>query len=186
MQFWKTEKLFFFLSKVVLLHQTIIKEWLMFRWKILAHIYLDPLFVKLKEKSLTPTFILTLTFIRQLRVCKMIIALGAFFHFLKNFIFWAKNRVKEQKWSKIGKKLVRTLSEEQHVIWLWFLVFLVRLSHFFHFSKILILGQKWPRITCNAVGIIFKELYINWLWFLGCRRKMVVYQGFFFLFLKNF
>ena len=174
---FEKQKRFFFLSKVVLLHQTIIKEWLMFRWKMLAHIYLDPLFVKLKEKSLTPTFILTLTFIRQLRVCKMIIALGAFFHFLKNFIFWAKNRVKEQKWSKIGKKLVRTLSEEQHVVWLWFLVFLVRLRHFFHFSKILILdfdcdfdwnfdcdfwdaGVKWWYI--KVFFFFFKKIFKFW------------------------
>ena len=98
MQFWKTEKLWFFLSEVVLLHQTIIKEWLMFHWKILAHIYLDPLFVKFKKKSLTPTFTLTPTFIRQLRVCKMIIALGAFFHFLGQK--WGKGTKMVQNWQK--------------------------------------------------------------------------------------
>ena len=60
-------------------------------------------------------FILTPVFIRQLRVCKMI-SLGVFFHFLKILIFWANNGVKEQKWPKIGKKLNRTLSEEEYVI----------------------------------------------------------------------
>ena len=44
------------------------------------------------------------------------ISLEAFFHFLKILIFWAKNGVKEQKWPKIGKKLNRTLSEEEYVI----------------------------------------------------------------------
>ena len=46
----------------------------------------------------------------------MIIFLGVFFYFSKIVIFGAKNGVKEQKWPKIGKRLVRTLSAEQRVI----------------------------------------------------------------------
>ena len=124
---FKNGKAFFFLSEVVLLHQTIIKEWLMFRWKILTPTFiLTPFLLK---------FILTSMLIRHLRVCKMIISLGVLFSFLKNFDFLG------QKYPKTGKKLVRTLSEEQHVIWLWFLVclsilvFLVCLRHFFIFRK---------------------------------------------------
>ena len=100
------------------------------------HIYFDPLFVKFK-KNLWPPRLLD----RHLRVYKMIISLAVFLHFSKILIFLAKNGLKEQKWPKIGKKLVRTLSEEQHVIWLWFLVclwflvFLVRFRHFFIFRK---------------------------------------------------
>ena len=126
----KNRKYFFFLSEVVLLHQTIIKEWL-----------------KFCRKVLTPTFILIPMFIKHLRVCKMIISLGFFFHFLKILIFWVKNGVKEQKWPKIGKKLVHTLSDEQHEIWLrflvclWFLIFLVHFRHFFIFRKF----QNWVK-----------------------------------------
>ena len=63
-----------------------------------------------------PQIYSTPTFIRHLRVCKMVISLGAFFHFSKILIFWAKYGVKEQKWPKTGKKLACTLSEEQHDI----------------------------------------------------------------------
>ena len=124
----------------------------------------------------------------------MIISNGVFFfHFPKILNFWAKNGVKEQNWTKIGKKLVRTLSEEQHMIWLrflvylWFLVFLVRLRYLFIFRKFYFWGKneiKGQTLAKNAVGIIFKELCIKWLWFLGCRCKMMIYPGDFFLFLE--
>ena len=143
----KNRKAFFFFSEIVLLHQTIIKEWL-FRWKILTPTFILIPFLLNLRKSLTHTFILTSTFIRHLRVCKMIISLGTFFLFFENFDYLGQKWGKWTKMAQIGKKLVCTLSEEQHVIWLlflvclWFLVFLVRFSHFFHFLKILILGQR--------------------------------------------
>ena len=45
-----------------------------------------------------------------------------FFHFLKILICWAKNGIKGQKCPKFRKKLVCTVSEEAHMLWLWFLV----------------------------------------------------------------
>ena len=133
--------LFFIIPEVVLLHQTIIKKWLMFYWKILTPTFILTLFLLNLRKISDPTFILTPTFIRHQRVFKMMISLGNFFHFLKILMFWAKIGVKEQKWPKIGKKLVSTLSEEQHVIWLrilagfWFLLFLVCFRQFFLLRK---------------------------------------------------
>ena len=53
------------------------------------------------------------------------ISLRVFFHFLKILIFWANNGVKEQKWPKIGKKLNRTLSEEEYVMIVIFSMFVI-------------------------------------------------------------
>ena len=116
-RFWEIEKIFFSYQKMFL-HQTIIQEWLMFSWKILTPTFiLTPFLLNLRKIS-DPTFILTSTFIRHLRVCKMIsLGIFLFFHFSKIWFFWAKNGVKEQQWPKIGKKLVCTLPEEQHVIY---------------------------------------------------------------------
>ena len=101
----KNRKAFFFSSEIVLLHQTVIKESLMFRWKILAPTFILTPFLLNLRKSLTHTFVLTSMFIRHLAVCKMIISLGTFFHFSKILIIWAKNGVNEQKWPKLAKSL---------------------------------------------------------------------------------
>ena len=48
----KNRKAFFFLSEVVLLHQTILKEWLMFHWKILtSKLILTPWLLNLRKTS---------------------------------------------------------------------------------------------------------------------------------------
>ena len=66
---------FFFSSEAVLLHQTVIKEWLMFCWKTLTPTFiLNPFLLNL-EKSLIPTLL------THLRLCKMIISQRVFFFF---------------------------------------------------------------------------------------------------------
>ena len=140
MRFRKIEKLFFLIRSFSLTSNNSKRMVNVSLKNSDSHIYFDPLFVKFKKNIWSHVY-LTHIFIRYLRVCKMIISLVFFFHFSKTLIFWAKNGVNEQKWPKIGKKLVRTLSEKQHVIWLWFLVclgfllFLVGLRHFFIFWK---------------------------------------------------
>ena len=140
MRFWKIEKLFFS-SEVVLLHQTIIKEWLMFHGKILAStVILKPSF-KIYEKYLMPTFILTPTFIIHLRVCKMIIYLGGFFLIFRKCWFFGPKMGKGtnmvQNWQKALTQSIWGTTCDIIVIFSMFviLVFSVRFRHFFIFQK---------------------------------------------------
>ena len=154
----------------------------MFRWKILTPTFiLTPFLLK---------FILTSMLIRHLRVCKMIISLGVLFSFLKNFDFLG------QKYPKTGKKLVRTLSEKQHVIWLWFLVclsilvFLVCLRHFFIFQKFKFWvknGTKGQKLAKNNLQCCWHHFYRTihqMILTFGCRCKMIIYPRVFFFFSK--
>ena len=146
---------FFFSSETVLLHQTVIKEWLMFRWKTLTPTFiLNPFLLNL-EKSLTPTLL------THLRLCKMIISQFFFFFFssyFENFDFLCQNC---GKGTIIAKNLQKA---SPHSIWgttcnmvLTFSMLVVGsiFSTFyglFHFSKFLICaknGIKGKTLTKN-------------------------------------
>ena len=91
------------------------------------HIYFDLLFVKF-EKIYDPTLILTPTFIRYLRVFTIIISLGVFFSFFKNFDFLG------QKWGK-GTKMAQNWQKAcQHSIWGTTRDMIVSFSRFLIFS----------------------------------------------------
>ena len=106
-------------------------------------------------------------------------ASGLFFIFWKFWFFGPKMEQKGQKWPKMTKKLVHTLSKELQVLWLWFLVHTICKAiislgfFFFHFSKILnfwatngVKGQEWSTMTKKLVHTQSKELHLIWLWFL--------------------
>ena len=69
-----------------------------------------------------------------------------FFHFLEILILWAKNGVKGQKWPKSRIELVRTVSQELHMLSWWFLVHLYKIiippGIFFIFWKFWFCGPK--------------------------------------------
>ena len=105
------EKIFYiyiYISRVAVTSE-IIKECLMFHWKILTPTFiLTPFLLNLFWSQLE---ICLKCFWRprlrvHLTICKMIISLGAFFHFLKILIFWPKM---EQR-NKNGPKLAKSFS----------------------------------------------------------------------------
>jgi len=67
-----------------------------------------------------------------------------FFHFLEILILWAKNGVKGQKWPKSWIELVRTVSEELHMLGWWFLIHL------------------WKIIICSVFFFIFWKFWFCW------------------------
>ena len=126
-----------------------------------------------------------------------------FFHFFKVLIFQVFIWVKGQK--KLAPKekkfcLLRSMSQEACIVWLWYLVhtckMMTSLDAFFIFSKFLffrflivrgVKGQKMAQsdqkfCLCHPVS---QEPCLIWLWFLVNKCEMMISPAIFFSFLKS-
>ena len=125
-------------------------------------------------------------------LCKIIIFLVDFFHFLKILIFRIFRGEKGEKIAQDDKRffLSHSLSQEPYIIWLSFMVHMCKMiispGVFFIFSKFWFSRQKMAQndLKFCLLHSISQEPYSIWLSFMVHMCKMIISPGVFFIFSK--